>query len=684
MSLQSAIWPVPELGQLLEALGGKSCPLPVADPERIAAWMEAACPAMGFETGPVAVWGNGMEATLRAAAPAAVPVGDNGWVALLEISAGIAVLAAPNHSTVRIPFAELTRVLSAPHWQPFEADVEKMLHACGIAEARRGRARASFLRNRIRAKRVATVWSVRTPPGGSFWRQLTEAGVVRRAVLLIAVHMAELFLWIFAWFLLGGDALQGRVEESGLIAWILALASIVPFHMATIWLQGAIAISGGGLLRQRLLEGILHLPADTVRKDGAGRFLSRALDASLIESLALSGGMMSGLALFEIVLAGAVIATGAGALLHVAALSVCLIAAIFLAWRYHGLRTAWTTTRLTMTHDLVERMTGHRTRLAQENPAAWHLSEDQSARDYVLRSAAMDRGICLLTGVLPRSWLLLGIAALAPAFLDERPSQAALAISLGSILLAWQALRRLTSGLANLSGALIAWGQVAPLFHAARSGANGSAVAATGGGAVVVDARNLTFQYDGQGRRVLDGVDLQIRRGDWVLLEGESGGGKSTLVSALSGLRDASGLLLLGGLDRQTLGERQWRARVAASLQYQENHVLSGTFAFNLLMGRAEQAGATDLAEAQQICRELGLGPLLERMPAGLMQMVGETGWQLSQGERSRMFIARALLQNPELVILDESFGALDPENLRQSLECVLRRAKTLLVVAHP
>ena len=177
---------------------------------------------------------------------------------------------------------------------------------------------------------------------------------------------------------------------------------------------------------------------------------------------------------------------------------------------------------------------------------------------------------------------------------------------------------------------------------------------------------------------------MQIRRGDWVLLEGESGGGKSTLVSALSGLRDASGLLLLGGLDRQTLGERQWRARVAASLQYQENHVLSGTFAFNLLMGRAEQAGPTDLAEAQQICRELGLGPLLERMPAGLMQMVGETGWQLSQGERSRMFIARALLQNPELVILDESFGALDPENLRQSLECVLRRAKTLLVVAHP
>ena len=88
--------------------------------------------------------------------------------------------------------------------------------------------------------------------------------------------------------------------------------------------------------------------------------------------------------------------------------------------------------------------------------------------------------------------------------------------------------------------------------------------------------------------------------------------------------------------------------------------------------------------EADVICRELGLGPLLQRMPAGLMQMVGETGWQLSHGERSRVFMARALLQGGDLIVLDESFAALDPENLRQALECVVKRARTLLVVAHP
>jgi len=71
-------------------------------------------------------------------------------------------------------------------------------------------------------------------------------------------------------------------------------------------------------------------------------------------------------------------------------------------------------------------------------------------------------------------------------------------------------------------------------------------------------------------------------------------------------------------------------------------------------------------------------------MPAGLQQLVGETGWQLSHGERSRVYLARALLQRADLVIVDESFAALDPASLRQCLNCALRRAPTLLVIAHP
>jgi ATP-binding cassette subfamily B protein len=70
-------------------------------------------------------------------------------------------------------------------------------------------------------------------------------------------------------------------------------------------------------------------------------------------------------------------------------------------------------------------------------------------------------------------------------------------------------------------------------------------------------------------------------------------------------------------------------------------------------------------------------------MPAGLLQTVGETGWQLSYGERSRIFVARALLQRSPLVVLDESFGSLDPETLQQAMSCACNRASTLMVIAH-
>ena len=138
------------------------------------------------------------------------------------------------------------------------------------------------------------------------------------------------------------------------------------------------------------------------------------------------------------------------------------------------------------------------------------------------------------------------------------------------------------------------------------------------------------------------------------------------------------------GLDRQTLGQTQWRRRVAMAPQFHENHVLMGTFSFNLLMGRSWPPRKEDLEEAEGVCRALGLGPLLERMPAGMQQVIGETGWQLSHGERSRLYLARALLQGADLVILDEGLDALDPETLRTSLSFVLEKASTVLMIAHP
>jgi ATP-binding cassette subfamily B protein len=198
-----------------------------------------------------------------------------------------------------------------------------------------------------------------------------------------------------------------------------------------------------------------------------------------------------------------------------------------------------------------------------------------------------------------------------------------------------------------------------------------------------VEARDVTFRYHDRPESVLRGCTFQIRAGDRILLDGPSGGGKSTLAAVLASVhKPTSGLVLAGGFDRASLGEQGWRRRVAAAPQFHENHLITGPLAFNLLMGR-NTITDEDIQEAEAVCDELGLRDLLQRMPAGIMQLVGESGWQLSHGERSRVYMARALLQNADLLVLDEGFAALDSANLTRAVACLEKRATSVLAIAH-
>ena len=131
----------------------------------------------------------------------------------------------------------------------------------------------------------------------------------------------------------------------------------------------------------------------------------------------------------------------------------------------------------------------------------------------------------------------------------------------------------------------------------------------------------------------------------------------------MCGLRQPSGgLLLLGGFDHHSLRPERWRQRAASVPQSHENHILSAPLLFNIAMARSWPPSESDIAEIEQICGELGLAGMLARMPAGIQQMVGDSGWQLSHGERARVCVARALAQQADMRVLDESFAALDPE----------------------
>ena len=104
---------------------------------------------------------------------------------------------------------------------------------------------------------------------------------------------------------------------------------------------------------------------------------------------------------------------------------------------------------------------------------------------------------------------------------------------------------------------------------------------------IVLELRNVSFHHAGRPEPVLRSVSLQVKEGDRLLLESGSGSGKSSLVSLIAGLRrPQSGLVLAGAFDQVSLGPRMWSSRVAVAPQFQENHVLTAPFAFNLLMGR--------------------------------------------------------------------------------------------------
>jgi len=699
---KSWLWPASRLGEALCALtlgpsvANPQSPIPQGV-DSLARWLESAALSIGFEAQPAETPYSDFERQLPHMGPALihVPTGaDPAGPAFLALLPN-GFLLTPDLRKVRVSPAAIRVALCASMEAPVLREIQETLDRAKIPPSKQTRARAAILRERLSSKRIRGIWLLRLPPSANFWEQLRHAHIPRRLVALAGAHALQYALWILAWYIVGSNVLRGGTDRAWLVPWALLLLTLVPLRVLITRLQGWAAIGAGALLKQRLFFGSLRLEPDSLRHQGAGQLLGRVLESEAVEALALSGGFLALVAFIEIIASMFVLAAGAGGLLDSVLLFLWFLIATALAWSYFGRNRDWTGVRLAMTHDLVESMAGHRTRLAQLPADRWHVGEDRALEGYLRSSRAMDRSTARLIALVPSGWLIVGLAGLAPAIVRgaDSPagiSQAGMAIAVGGILLAYRAWKRLAAGAWQLAGAAVAWQRTAVLFNAAaRPDLPGSLNLPASGRiswdvSPLVEARDLIFRYSDRAQPVLRGVDLRIAAGDRVVLEGASGGGKSTLVSILAGVREpSSGSVLMHGLDRQILGASEWTRRLAAAPQFHENHVLAETFAFNLFLGHPTVLGPADFEQAQAICDELGLSDLLERMPAGMLQMVGETGWQLSHGERSRLYIARALLQDAELVVLDESFAALDPENLKRAVECVVKRARSLLVIAH-
>ena len=196
-----------------------------------------------------------------------------------------------------------------------------------------------------------------------------------------------------------------------------------------------------------------------------------------------------------------------------------------------------------------------------------------------------------------------------------------------------------------------------------------------------IEVSNLTFGYEGTEREALGGVSLKVMRGEAVGLIGSSGSGKSTLVDILLGLLEpTSGNVLVDGHNIQE-NLREWQDQIGYVPQ--SIFLTDDTLRLNIAFGLPKEKIDDDAVKSA--IRLAQLEEFVASLPDGVETLVGERGVRLSGGQRQRIGIARALYNNPDILVLDEATSSLDTETEHGVMQAVqaLRGDKTVIIVAH-
>ena len=194
-----------------------------------------------------------------------------------------------------------------------------------------------------------------------------------------------------------------------------------------------------------------------------------------------------------------------------------------------------------------------------------------------------------------------------------------------------------------------------------------------------VSLKDVHFSYDGK-TDVIKGVSLKIQPGQMVAFVGPSGGGKSTLANLICRFFDVqSGSVRVGGADVRDIPKEELMDTI--SFVFQNSRLLKGSILDNVRLGRAQ---ATE-AEVLAVLKAAQCMDIVEKFPAGIHTVIGTKGVYLSGGERQRIAIARAMLKNAPILILDEATAFADPDNEAkvQAAFAQLAKGKTVLMIAH-
>ncbi|MCR5478889.1 MAG: ABC transporter ATP-binding protein/permease [Ruminococcus sp.] len=274
---------------------------------------------------------------------------------------------------------------------------------------------------------------------------------------------------------------------------------------------------------------------------------------------------------------------------------------------------------------------------------------------------------CVLLTVLPLGFILFASGSLtAGAFITV------VILSLGLI----EPIITATNYTDNIARVSTVMGQINDILSADEMHRENSGEKPNGSG---IEFRNVSFSY-GDEKQALDGVSLRIEQGKVTALAGPSGSGKSTVAKLCAGLWDTTdGEILIGGVNVRRLA-LETQTEMIAYVE-QNNFLFNDTVMENIRMGRA---GASD-EQVINAAKAAGCDEFIRALENGYQTVVGSAGGHLSGGERQRIAIARAMLKDAPIVILDEATAYIDPENeaVIQSAVARLVKGKTVLVIAH-
>jgi ABC-type multidrug transport system fused ATPase/permease subunit len=284
-----------------------------------------------------------------------------------------------------------------------------------------------------------------------------------------------------------------------------------------------------------------------------------------------------------------------------------------------------------------------------------------------------------LTGLL-MNLATLAVLVVAISLVDStRLNGVYLALLIMATIAGFEAVLPLPQALQTLDGSLEAARRLFEIVDAEPAISDPASPASAPAG-YALRADDLRFAYDPEGHPALDGVSFQLPQGGQLAIVGPSGAGKSTLVYLLLRFWDyQSGSLLLAGKELQRYRQEEVRRLVAVVSQH--THLFNATVRDNLCLARPEATSA-DLIEAAQ---QAQIHEFIQSLPDGYETWIGEQGLRLSGGQRQRLAIARAILKDAPMLVLDEPTANLDALTEREVMGALqsLMRGRTSLVITH-